>query len=194
MGKWLALAGIALLAVLLVLWKQLETTEAAPQIKKPAVVAEAHTPAAAEPLPTAPVADTKPVEAEPEKPKKIDVESDAFVYQFQDVTPKVLTRNAAKCYEGIAKRVHRNQKLSLDVTMRIKDGEVTVADVKIKESTLENPGLESCFIQEVKRSSWHDDTLPDWEGDETLVLRPERGMKKFMQDNVNYVGEPAPQD
>jgi len=64
--------------------------------------------------------------------------------------------------------------------------------VTIKESTLSDPALETCFIQEVQRSSWKDSELPDWEQDDELVLRPERGMKKYWKDNVDYVGGVAP--
>jgi hypothetical protein len=34
------------------------------------------------------------------------------------------------------------------------------------------------------RSSWKDDLLPDWEQDDMIMLRPERGMKKFWRDNM----------
>jgi len=64
--------------------------------------------------------------------------------------------------------------------------------VTIKESTLEDSALETCFIQEVARSSWKDAELPDWDQDDEVVLRPERGMKKFWKDNMDYVGAAAP--
>lgn len=201
MGKWVAAAGLALLVVLFVLWRQLDAADAtaAPpppaqgervvHASAPAVTASAVAPAATEP------ASAEPAAEEPsDQPQKIDVESDEFFYKFQEVVPAVLTRNAAKCYEGIAKRVHRNQKLVLKFKTRIKDGVVTVHDVTVDVNTLDNAGLESCFIQEVARSTWTDPSLPDWEAEDELVLRPERGMKKYMRENIEYVGAEAPRD
>jgi hypothetical protein len=84
--------------------------------------------------------------------------------------------------------------MTLKFKMKIQNGDVTVNDDTIKANTLDNPGLETCFIQAVQRTTWHDDSLPDWEAPDELVLRPERGMKKYMQDNINYVGAEAPKD
>lgn len=202
MGKWLAIAGIALFAVLFIMWKQLDSSSAEPA--RPATVVQP-TPPAATIEPSANVAKT--VEPPPsdvpaagssapasDAPKKLDPMGDEFFYEFMEVVPKRLTAQAATCYENISKRVHRNQKLSLKFKTKIKDGVVTVSDVTIKENTLGNPGLETCFIQQVQRTSWKDEALPDWEGDDELVLRPERGMKKFMRDNTEYQGTEAPRE
>ncbi len=201
MGKWLAIAGAALLIVLFVLWKQLDSPSAtaAPPPKeaagKPydalaaakATVAVEHAKAGVvEPPPSAPTPDGKPA--------KIDSASDEFFYKFQEVVPAVLSRKAALCYEGIgeASRLHRNQKLTLEFHIKIKDGEVTVSNVTQKANTIGNAGLETCFTQAIQRGGWHDDALPDWEGDDQLVIRPERGLKKYMKDNIDYVGAEAP--
>ena len=88
----------------------------------------------------------------------------------------------------------------LDFKVAIKDGAVTVHNVKVRESgdpnqktnSLGNSALESCFIQQVSRSGWHDDSLPDYEWPDELVLRPERGMKGFQRSNREYVGAEAP--
>lgn len=197
MTKWLAVAGIAILVVLIVLWKQLDGADAtaAPEpTRTPAAEASAPAiggappPARATANPTETVAAAEPSDG---KPEKLHVESDAFFYKFQEVVPAVLSRNAAKCYEGVAKRLHRNQKLVLEFKTKIKDGEVTITDVRVKENTLDSAGLESCFIQEVQRSTWRDDELPDWEAEDELVIRPERGLKKYMRENIEYVGQPA---
>jgi hypothetical protein len=195
MGKWLAVAGLALIAVLVLMWKQLHESSATP------VKPVAKTESAAQPSSSGAPVESKPAavaaaEVEPTeaKPEKIDVESDQFFYKFQEVVPAVLTRNAATCYEGISKKLHRNQKLVLTFKTKIKNGIVTITDVKTEANTLGNAGLEACFIQQIQRSTWHDDELPDWEADDQLVLRPERGMKKYMRDNIEYVGAPAPKD
>ena len=198
MGKWLVGAGIAILVMLVLLWRQLDDSSvaAAPTPAKPVAVAAAE-PTASTPL-AAPVA--KPVieepiaEPAPEAPKKIDVQSDEFFYKFQEVVPAVLSRNAVKCYEGISKKVHRNQNAVYKFKVKIKDGVVTIKDVAVERSSLGdgNAALETCFLQEIARSTWSDPELPDWEADDQLTISPERGLKKYTRENIEYVGEPAP--
>jgi len=45
-----------------------------------------------------------------------------------------------------------------------------------------------CFKREVAATHWHDDSLPDWSAPDELVIRPERGMKKFTKENLEYEG------
>jgi hypothetical protein len=205
MGKWLAIGGAALLILLFVLWKQLDpssATAATPEAKPaqvappPAydplaeakkVAAEEHAKAGvAEPAPAAPSPDGKPA--------KIDPASDEFFYKFQEVTPAILSREVVKCYDGRpdSQRLHRNQKLTLEFHIKIKDGEVTISNVHEKANTLNDAALTTCFTQSVQRKTWHDDALPDWEADDELVIRPERGLKKYMKSNIDYVGAEAP--
>lgn len=199
MGKWLVGAGIAILVMLVLLWRQLDDSSAAPTPAKPTVVAVAEptpsTPHAA-PIATAPVVEA-PVAAPPsEAPKKMDVQSDEFFYKFQEVVPAVLSRNAVKCYEGISKKVHRNQNAVYKFKVKIKDGVVTIKDVAVERSSLGdgNAALETCFLQEIARSTWSDPELPDWEADDQLTISPERGLKKYTRENMEYVGAPAPRD
>jgi hypothetical protein len=202
MRKWLA-GALALLVLVILLWMQLRSPE-------PAVAAHAAAPAAAA-VPAVPKVDraaaigppavaqaapqAAPPEQEldlPERSAKIDPKSDEFFTRFDEVVPRELTRNAARCYEGRHGQLHRNQGLKLKYKIRIVNGQVTVRDITVKESTIEDPALETCFLQEVARSTWKDDELPDWEQDDELVIRPERGMKKYWRDNVDYVGPEAP--
>ena len=198
MGKWLAAGGVVLIALVVLLWLQMQPSDPVPRAHAavvPAEVPQAAVPSvAAAPPPKAPAA-AAPAEAVPAPspaPGKLDPRSDEFFYKFDEVVPQRLARNAAKCYEGRHGSLHRNQKLSLRFKTKIVDGEVTVKDVTIKESTLGDAALETCFIQEVARSTWKDAELPDWEQDDEVVLRPERGMKKFWRDNMDYVGAEAP--
>ncbi len=199
MGKWLAIGGAALLVVLFLLWKQLDASSATAATPAPT--------AKVVPPPSDPLAEAKQVAAaehakagivEPApddgKPGKIDPASDEFFYKFIEVTPAVLSREVVKCYDGRAdaQRLHRNQKLTLDFKIKIKDGEVTISNVREKANTLNDPALTTCFTQAVQRKTWHDDSLPDWEGDDQLVIRPERGLKKYMKSNIDYVGAEAP--
>lgn len=200
MGKWLVAGGAAIAVILVLLWLQLGSSDPVPATRAPraadapvqvAMTAARPTAPAAAAVATAPASDSPPAPVAA-APGKLDPRSDEFFYKFDDVVPNRLTRNAAKCYEGRHGQLHRNQKLSLRFKTRIHDGEVTIHDVTIKESTLGDPALETCFLQEIQRSSWKDAELPDWEQDDELVLRPERGMKKFWRDNVDYVGAEAP--
>jgi len=200
MGKWLTLGGVVVLVLLVLLWREMRPTEAnAVAVRPPPPPPRLTLPEgpsvggpikpvteAAAAAPAAPVAI---VEAQP---GKLDPRSEAFFYKFDEAVPKVLNRNAAKCYEGHQGSMNRNQKLSLTYKVKVVSGEIRVEDVKIKESTLNDAALETCFIQAVQRSTWKDDELPDVAIEDGLVLRPERGMKKYMQDNMNYVGEAAP--
>jgi hypothetical protein len=187
MGKWLAAGALALLVLVILLWVQMRSHDADPvgqaRIAAPVVAVSAAGPATVKVQPAAVQAPAAEEELEAPQPSgKLDPRSDAFFNKFDEVVPRELTQNAAKCYERRHGSLHRNQKLSLMFKTKITHGVVTVEDVKIKESTLNDSALETCFIQEIQRSTWKDDELPDWEQDDQLVLRPERGMKKFWKE------------
>ena len=197
MGKWLVGAGIAILVMLVLLWRSLDDSSAtaAPPPAKPVAVAAAEPSAPIEAaVNTKPVVEAAVAASAPEPVKKMDVESDEFFYKFQEVVPAVLSRNAVKCYEGITKKVHRNQNAVYKFKVKIKDGVVTIKDAAVERSTLgdNNAALETCFLQEIARSTWSDPELPDWEADDQLTISPERGLKKYTRENIEYVGEPAP--
>lgn len=200
MAKWLTAGGLALLVILFLLWRELRPSDASAAVAarrdRPTQVAAMEGPAAPAAKPDAGVvaAVAEPAAPSDGKPAKLDPRSDEFFYKFDEAIPKVLTRNAAKCYEGRHGQLHRNQKLSLRYKVKVVNGEVQISDVTVKENTLGDAALETCFIQQVQRSTWKDDELPDVGIDDELVLRPERGMKKFWQDNIDYVGAEAPRD
>ncbi len=201
MGKWLVGAGIAIVVMLVLLWRQLDDSSAtaAPPPARAEVTATALPSAPAKPIAApaaAPVAEEPVAVATPEAPKKIDVQSDEFFYKFQEVVPAMLSRNAVKCYEGVSKKVHRNQNAVYKFKVKIKDGVVTIKDAAVERSSLgaENAGLETCFLQEIARTTWSDEQLPDWEADDQLTISPERGLKKYTRENMEYVGAPAPRD
>lgn len=188
MAKWLAAASVIVLALLALLWMQIRTpaveATAAPRIAADTKAAVNTTPGPS-PLeriaavPVAPVA----------QPEKLDPSSDAFFYRFDEQVPPRLTAEAAKCYEGGLRRVHRNQKVKLGYTIQIVDGVLSVSDVRVVESTVNDKALEDCFAREVAKVTWRDDELPDWKQTDELVIRPERGMKKFTAANIAYEGD-----
>src|SRR5262249_37027176 len=119
----------------------------------------------------------------------LDPASDGFTYHFDEVMTPNATMNAAKCYTGGLHRVHRNQKTKLGYNVIIKKGVVTLENVHIIESTIDDKVLNDCFVREVAKTTWTDDALPDWKQDDELLIRPERGMKKFTKENLEYEGE-----
>ncbi len=200
--KWLAVAAAVVIAAVILLWKQMGSdADVIPSATaaKPLAVETATTPterareervkAAQQKAEEAKLAEANKVDDG--TPEKVDVMSDEFFYRLNERVPKMLGKAAAKCYEGIAKRVHRNENVVYDFKTKVKDGVVTITDVRVNRSSISQPGLQTCFGQEIGRVTWTDDTLPDWEGDDQLTISPERGLKKFMQDNVDYVGDTA---
>lgn len=187
MSKWLAAASLIVFAALALLYMQLgETTTA--QATTHVVAAPAAQPVAhAKANGLAQIA--QQVAVAEAKPKKLDPASDAFFYKFDEAIPPALTMEAAKCYSGGLSRVHRNQKVKLGYKIHIRDGVVSIADVKVVESTINDPKLIECFKAEVAKVTWKDDELPDWTQDDELVIRPERGMKKFTAENLAYEGD-----
>lgn len=186
MVKWLAAAAFAILAVLAVLLLQLR----APATE---VTVQASAPRAAAPTAASRAAQLAAIgeqlKAANKQPGKLDPASDAFFYRFDEAVPPALTREAAKCYTGGLDRVHRNAKTKLGYKIMIKDGVVAFSDVTVVESTVSNKTLEDCFVRAVAGVTWRDDELPDWAQTDELVIRPERGMKKFTAENLAYEGD-----
>ncbi|MGN6108866.1 MAG: hypothetical protein ACTHU0_27415 [Kofleriaceae bacterium] len=117
MRKWLVVCGAVVIAALILLWKELDSSVAAPpvaptpiaELRKPApmpVIAEADR--GSEPV-AAPTPATPAAPDTPAKPDKIDPKSDEFFYAFDEMVVPNLSRDAVKCYENLGRRVHRNQ-------------------------------------------------------------------------------------
>lgn len=189
MGKWLAIGGVGLIVALLLMWKEINATSADPT---PAPVVEKAAPAAPMIAGAAPAKPTNVLDEElpvDDKPKKLDPGGDEFFYAFTEMVPKKLSQQAAECYAGKLGTMHRNKKLTLKFDVKVRNGVVTVEGISVKNSTLDNPALESCFIQKVARGGWSDASLPDYDWPDELVIRPERGLKKYVKENVEYVGD-----
>lgn len=188
MAKWLAAATVIVLALLALLWIQIREPAAA---VAPGTREVAQAPAARPAMATASdlaIAAEKARAAQAQG-GKVDPASDAFTYKFDETVPPMLTMSAAKCYTGGLNRVHRNQKTKLGFKIAIKDGVVSVSDVKVVETTINDQALNDCFVREVAKVTWRDDELPDWAQDDELLIRPERGMKKFTKENLEYEGD-----
>ena len=198
MKKWLGIAALALIAILIVMWQQLEKSEAtpAPTPAKPVVVAQAAMPAPT-PAPVVAPAPAPAEEAAPAAPKseKYDPQSDEFFYKHDEVVIPNVMRSAVKCWEALdpAKQqlFHRNQSIVIKFKQKIVNGTVTMYDAKVERSSIKDPALESCFFKQVLATTWHDDKLPDWEQDDEVKISP-RVLKKYTRANIEYVGAEAP--
>src|SRR5690349_16093055 len=126
MGKCFAAAGVVLLVVLWLLWRQLDSSGDEPS--KPVATASAVEPAKPA-APTAKVADVSPgATAEPAKDelvKKMDPDSDDFFYKHDEMVVPRLSRNAVKCIEGLAEKIDdRNKSVVLKFKQHVRNGKV----------------------------------------------------------------------
>lgn len=175
---------IVVLAALALIWWQMREPEETPTPTPQQVVVARIAPAQAQLAAAA----KKIAEAQAQS-GKLDPASDAFFYREEAIVPR-LTAQAADCYTGGLHRVHRNAKVKLGFAISIKDGIVSAKDVHVVESTIKDKALESCFVKQVAQTSWRDDEMPDYlSKDEEMVIRPERGMKKFTKENREYQGD-----
>jgi hypothetical protein len=188
--KLLAGLSVVVIALLVLIWLQMREEPAVPVAEKPTVQPVVTVAKADQSFQQAVEKIQKAQDAAAANEGKIDINSDAFFVKFDDLIPQMLTRNAAKCYTGGLNRVHRNQKVKLRFKDHIKNGVVTVSDLQlvVDETTIHDKALVDCFMREVQNTTWTDPELPDWDQDDELVIRPERGMKKFTKENMEYEG------
>jgi hypothetical protein len=187
MRKWLLAGSVLLLGLLgALLYLIRSPTDAAVAATRPD---EAATTRVADQVPAATAAKPAPAPlADDGKPKKIDPKSDKMIYRFDDRLPGAVTSQAAKCYHRDKGRKDRHQKITIEYIAHVKDGEVTISDVKMTESTLKDPELEKCMVARAATAHWHDDALPDYTWNDELVIRPEDGMKKYIDEEMKYEG------
>jgi len=185
MRKWLVAGSVLLLGLLAGLLYLIRSPDAISATRPEPVTddrAKAADSAAAAPK------SATPEIAATDKPKKLDPKSDKFLYRFDERLPGAVTSQAAKCYHRDKGRKDRHQKITIEYVAHVKDGEVTISDVKMTESTLKDPELEKCMVARAASAHWHDDALPDYTWPDELVIRPEDGMKKYIDEEMKYEG------
>jgi hypothetical protein len=200
--KWLGIAALALIAILIVMWKQVDTAVATPAPEvKPTQVSQAPvqalTPIAIPPstpdVVEAPTDPASPVEND--DGTKYDPQSDEFFHKHDEVVIPQVMRSAVKCWEQLEpakqKLFHRNQSIVIKFKQKIVNGTVTMYDASVERSSIKDPALESCFYKQVLATTWHDAKLPDWEQDDEVKISP-RVLKKYTRANIEYVGAEAP--
>lgn len=127
--------------------------------------------------------------APPGPPQKLDPKSTEFFQKFDEMIAPRLTREAAACYGG---GKQRDQKVKFSFRAIIRDGRVTVRDVKMMVSTLGDPALERCMLEKVANfASWKDDSFPDYEMEDEVLIRI-RALKKYKQEEDREYFPPTP--
>jgi hypothetical protein len=116
-----------------------------------------------------------------ESVQKLDPSSQEFFLRFDEMIAPRLTKEAASCYRG---GKQRDQKVKFSFVKRIKDGRVTITDVKQVTSTMGDASLERCMFEKVANfASWYDPEFPDIDGLEDEVLIRVRALKKYQQED-----------
>ena len=201
MGKWLAALGVIILVVLVLLWRELDSSSAAPPAPaKPietAQIAKASEPKAeVKPAAAAAAVEPAPAAKDPSK-EKMDPASDEFFYAHDEIVTKKLMREAVKCWENLpaTKRAefHRNQSMTAKFKQKIRNGVVTILDLEVTQSSINDPALEACFVQHLRATTWTNARLPDWDQEDEITLGP-RTLKKHTRENIDFVGPEAPRD
>jgi hypothetical protein len=93
---------------------------------------------------------------------------DALRMRLDDQLPTSLYAEAARCYHG---GLPPDQRLDLGYKLRVKNGEITIADTQVEDSTLGDRALERCIVERVRAFHQRDDRLPDYEGEDDLYIR-----------------------
>lgn len=202
MGKWLAAIGVLILVVLVLLWRQLdEPSAAAPaeaaKAAAPVQVASAPVPGDVKPVASAtsdavPTAVTAPASEE-----KMHPSSEEFTRKHDEVVVPRMMMQAVKCWENLpaSKRAefHRNQSMVATFKQKIRNGVVTIHDLKLERSSINDPALEACFMQQMAGTTWTNPRLPDWDQDDQIKLGP-RTLKKYTRENIEYEPPDKPTD
>jgi hypothetical protein len=183
MKRWVVLGAVALIALTVWLMRQLRGPEAVASPAKPvAAYAKASLPPPPEfPEPSGPPRDEiEEAERAPNEPvKKMDPKGQEFFLTFDEMIAPRLTREAASCYKG---GLHRDKKIKFAFNWQIRDGRVTLRDIKVLEDNLGDAALSRCMTEKVSNfASWKNDAFPDWQGDDEVLIRV-RALKKYQQE------------
>ncbi|MDQ3334155.1 MAG: hypothetical protein M4D80_03270 [Myxococcota bacterium] len=200
--KWLGIGALCLIAILIVMWRQIDTDTTPVPEAKPVQVAQAPLPPPSAAAAVAPdvveapaVAPTAAPEAKKDDGGKYDPQSDEFFHKHDEVVIPNVMRSAVKCWEELDKtkraQFHRNQSVVIKFKQKIVNGTVTVYDAKVERSSIKDAALEACFYKQVLATTWHNDRLPDWEQDDEVKISP-RVLKKYTRENIEYEGAEAP--
>ena len=188
MGKLLAAGSIALIALLVLIWYQLHSpAEAAPPVARP-VATQGSAVAAPTPAHAAAQQALAQVAQAQADASKMTLDSDEFFNTFQDVVVQVATRNAMSCYTGGLHALSHDPMVRFAVKETIHNGAVSITDVKVAESTIDDPALIACFTKEIEKTTWRNDRFPEYTESDIVVIRPGALVNKFSKEARDYEG------
>jgi hypothetical protein len=99
---------------------------------------------------------------------KLDPRGDRFRNRVDEQIPARLYGVASRCYKG---GLERDQRLDLTYRIRVREGNVTIGDIKVVDSTINDGALERCIKDKLVQQSWRDEELPDMDEEDDLYMR-----------------------
>ena len=190
MGKWLIAGAVALIIACVVLYLQLGATTVATAAVAPEPQPAAPQTAAVQSQASFAAAVKKAEQEKVADGNKMKLDSDEFFNAFQDVVVQNASRNAMSCYTGGLHTVARNAKVKFTVKDTIKDGVVTISDVTIvpSDTTINDPEMIECMKNEIAKTSWKNERLPDYEEPDMVLIRPEMLVHRWGKEAMSYEG------
>jgi hypothetical protein len=190
MKQWIAAgAAVVVIGLLVLLLREVWSDDAAarpadPEVKevaKPSLPSRP-TPAVAKQVDEEEIPNMGSIEVdESEDHAPIRKFSDKFWEHIDEGYRRHLIGMSAHCYKG---GLHRKKKMKVSYKYTIKDGWVSLRDVRMLESNLGDAALEKCIVETLTTAKFQDARMPDWESadndEETLVIRVML-FKRFME-------------
>ena len=132
------------------------------------------------PMPTQKKAIVEDDDDEDDRPKKkLDAKSEAFFDKLDMEVPRTLYRKALHCYKDGS---DKDQKIKFLYKMRSINSEVQITETKVVANTLTDDSTSECIQLAIKNAVWKDEEMPDYEGDDELLIRL-GAFKKFMPED-----------
>jgi len=191
--KWVAAAAaVVVVALAVLLWQAtrdetVSHADSSPPSPAPAPVATAPT---APPRPLAPMKNpvTAPAtdDAEAEAPPPVYVANSPEMWDHVDETYKRRwDAFVVDCYKGGA---DRSAKLKINYTLAVQNHVVSLHNIQLVESTLNNADLQDCMMRSLADAHFSDNQMPDYESPadhpEEMVIRMEN-LKRFLPPQEN---------
>jgi hypothetical protein len=173
--KWIAIAAVVAIGVLVFLLVQVMGDPGAPKLEDARPVAVIRPPDAAPPPPpadaAAPVADAGP--------RVFVAKSEEFWDRVDEYPRHRMLSYVADCYQG---GKHRKAKLKLTYELVVQNHQVTFRNIQIVDTTLGDEALEQCMVRALEKAQFEDVEMPDYRtptnDPEQILIRIEN-LKRF---------------
>lgn len=179
MIRWLAaLTAVLVIVAIFFLWRETTSSPSANTDDPSPIRDTATIGAATGDTSQGPQLVVPPDAAPPTVDAAVILSGDELHARLEGEYPRTFLEYVAHCYEG---GMHRNAKLKVSFDVVIKDHYVSLTNIKPVVSTLTDKAVEACFLAELAKVKFRDDTVPDWTYDDRLLIRPKL-LKRFSQD------------